>query len=75
MGGGGGQFEQLIGLMKAMFYKTVGEGMLTWNELSEVLLDIEVAMNNRPLSYIEDDIQMPTLTSNAMLLQSPNFLP
>jgi len=72
---GGGQFERLIGLMKAMFYKTVGGGILTWNELSEVLLDIEVAMNNRPLSYMEDDVQMPTLTPNAMLLQSPNFLP
>ena len=26
----GGQFERLIGLMKSMFYKTVGQGLLTW---------------------------------------------
>ena len=47
----GGQFERLIGLMKATFYKTVGQGLLTWEELTEVLLDIEVTLNNHPLSY------------------------
>ena len=36
----GGQFERLIGVMKSMFYKTVGQGLLTWEELSEVILDI-----------------------------------
>ena len=46
----GGQFERLIGLMKAAFYKTVGGGLLAWDELSEVLLDVEVTINNRPLS-------------------------
>ena len=57
----GGQFERLIGLMKAAFYKTVGQGLLTWEELTEVLLDIEVTLNNRPLSYLEEDVQLPKL--------------
>ena len=39
--GGGGSSKKLIRLMKAVFYKTVGSGMLTWEELSEVLLDVE----------------------------------
>ena len=56
----GGQFERLIGLMKAAFYKTVGQGLLTWEELTEVLLNIEVTLNNRPLSYLEEDVQLPT---------------
>ena len=72
---GGGQFERLIGLMKAIFYKTVGGGMLTWEELSEVLLDVEIVMNNRPLSYMEEDVQLPTLTPNSMLFLNPNYLP
>ena len=50
----GGQFERLIGLMK-------GQGLLTWEELTEVVLDIEVTLNNRPLSYWEEDVQLPTL--------------
>ena len=40
-----------------------------------VLLDVEVALNNQPLSYLEDDIQLPTLTPNALLFGQPNTLP
>ena len=55
----GGQFERLIGLFKSSFYKSIGNGILTWSELEEVVLDIEIAMNNRPLCYLEDDVQLP----------------
>lgn len=41
---------------------------LHWSELEEVLLDVEINMNNRPLTYIEEDIQYPILTSNNMIL-------
>ena len=71
----GGQFEHLIGLMKAAFYKTVGQDLLTWEELTEVLLDIEVTLNNRPLSYLEGDVQLPTLTPNSFLFTNSNILP
>ena len=71
----GGQFERLIGLMKAAFYKTVGQGLLTWEELNEVLLDVEVTLNNRPLSYLEEDVQLPTLTPNSFLFLNSNILP
>ena len=47
-------------------YKTIGKNSLTWYELEEVLMDIEITLNNRPLSYVEDDIQMPVLTPNTM---------
>ena len=63
----GGQFERLIGLFKSSFYKSIGNGVLTWSELEEVLLDIEIAINNRPLCYLEDDVQMQVLTPNSML--------
>jgi hypothetical protein len=71
----GGQFERLIGLVKRALYKTIGGGFLKWNEMQEVLLDVEVALNNRPLGYIEDDIQMPTLTPNSMLFVNSNNIP
>ena len=53
----GGQYERLIGLFKRSFYKQIGGGKLTFEELVDVVLDVEVALNNRPLSYIEDDVQ------------------
>ena len=31
-------------------YESMGRASLVWNELEEVLLDVEVALNNHPLS-------------------------
>ena len=44
-------------------------------ELQEVLLDIEVAFNNRPLSYMDEVIQLPILTTSSFLYGQPNMLP
>ena len=71
----GGQFERFIGVFKATFYKVIGNASLTFEELEETVLDIEVNMNDRPLSYMEDDVSFPTLTPSAFLLQSPNAVP
>ena len=64
----GGHFERLIGLTKQSLFKSLGKTRLSWNELESVLLDVEVNLNNRPLIYIEDDIQYPIVTPNSMLL-------
>ena len=71
----GGQFERLIGLVKTALNKTIGKGLLTWAELCEVVLDVEIALNNRPLCYLEDDIQLPVLTPNSLLFLRSNQLP
>ena len=63
----GGQFERLIGITKSTLYKSVGKSQLTWKEFVEVLLDIEITLNNRPLMYVEDDIQLPLLTPNVLI--------
>ena len=71
----GGQFERLIGLVKSTLNKTIGNGLLRWKELQDALLDVGITLNNRPLSYVEDDVQMPLLTLNAMLFLNSNLLP
>ena len=71
----GGQFERLIGLVKRALHKTIGKGSLSWNELKEILVDIEVALNTRPLSYMEDDVQLPTLTPNSTMFIGSTFAP
>ena len=71
----GGQFERMIGLVKGALGKTIGNGFLAWKELEEVLLDVEITLNNRPLGYVEDDIQLPVLTPNNMLYLNSNTLP
>ena len=32
-------------------------------------------MNNRPLTYMEEDVELPTLTPNSMLFTTPNYIP
>ena len=49
--------------------------MLTWTELCEVVLDVEIALNNRLLCYFEDDIQLPVLTPKSLLFLRSNHLP
>ena len=39
------------------------------------MLDVEIAVNNRPLSYVEDDVQLPLLTPNLMMYRQSNILP
>ena len=65
----------MVGLVKRSLYKTIGNGFLSWKELEEVILDVEVSLNNRPLSYVEDDVQLPVLTPNTLLFGRSNVLP
>ena len=41
---------------------------MTYNEFEETLLDVEINLNNRPLTYVEDDIQLNVLTPNSIIL-------
>ena len=48
---------------------------MTWAELEEILLDIEIILNNRPLAYIEEEIDYPILIPNSLILgRDGNFL-
>ena len=39
------------------------------------MLDVEEALNNRPLGYFEDDVQLPVLKLISMLNANPNMMP
>ena len=62
-----------MGLVKQALYKVIGRAVPTWKELTEVMLDIEIALNNRPLSYVEDDIQLQTLTPNVLVNSGTHY--
>ena len=48
-------------------YKRIGNSMLTWNEFEKLLLDIELILNNRPLIYVEDNVQLQVITPNTLI--------
>ena len=63
----GGQYERLIGIVKQSLYRVTGKALLKLKELKEVLMDVETVLNNRPLSYVEDDVELQELTPNLMI--------
>ena len=70
----GGIFERLIGIMKTSLSKVIGKGLLTFDELEKVLLDVECVMNNRPLCYQEEGFTISALTPNLLLREKPAVL-
>lgn len=43
--------------------------------MKEVVVDIELALNKRPLSYLEDDVELPALAPSSILHVGPMHLP
>ena len=71
----GGQFERMVGLVKQSLYKATGYANAKLNELEEILLDIEINPNNRPLTHMEDDVAFPVLTPNSLIFGQPTSSP
>ena len=71
----GGMFERMVSIVKGALYKVVGAAKLSFKEMQEVLLDIQIVLNNRPLTYCEDDVEMPVLTPNMLIFGKANYLP
>ena len=57
----------MIGIMKRSLSKSVGQALLTFEELEEALLDVECFMNNRPLYYMGEECEEAVLTPNLLL--------
>ena len=63
----------MVGLVKQALYKNVWRAALTWDELADLLQDVELTPNNRSLGYVEGVVQIPVLTPNVMLFGQPNI--
>ena len=51
----GAFYERMIGTVKSCLRKTIGRAMLSYDELTTILIEIECIVNNRPISYVYDD--------------------
>ena len=54
---GGGFWEWLVQSTNRYLKKTVGHTSMTFEELRIVVVEIESTLNNRPLSYVYDDVE------------------
>ena len=64
----GGYWERLIGLTKASIKKTLGRAHITLPTLQTIVTEVEAVLNDRPMTYISDDITDPEPLTPAHLL-------
>ena len=57
----------MVGLVEQSLFKVIERVNLTKQELGAISIDIETVLNNRPLRYIKNYIQMTVLTSNTLM--------
>ncbi|UYV78691.1 hypothetical protein LAZ67_16002414 [Cordylochernes scorpioides] len=64
----GGWWERLIGMMKQLLFRILGQTSLGYEELSTVMCDVERLMNTCPLTYlIEESEDLVPLTPSLFL--------
>ena len=64
----GGFWERLIGLTKIAIKKTLGRTHVSLLVLQTIVVEVELILNNRPLTYLSDDVRDPEpLTPSHML--------
>ncbi|GBO05356.1 hypothetical protein AVEN_94134-1 [Araneus ventricosus] len=75
----GGFWERLMRSIKEPLRKTLGRALLTLEELSTILTEIESVINNRPITYDSDELDEPrALTPSHFLLpghRNTGFVP
>lgn len=72
----GGMFERMIGSAKKCLRKTVGRSKLAYDELNTAVIEIEMILNSRPLTYLTtDDIEEPLTPSHLIVGRRLRNLP
>ena len=64
----GGYWERLIGLTKTCIKKTLGRAHITLLTLQTVIVKVEALLNDRPLTYVSEDISDPEPLTPAHIL-------
>ena len=64
----GGVFERLVRSTKRCLRKALGQAKLSYDELLTALIEIEMVLNSRPLTYISaDDLEEPLTPSHLLM--------
>ena len=47
----------MIGIVKSALKKVVGHALITLEELSSLLVEVESAVNDRPLTFVPEEFE------------------
>ena len=64
----GGFWKHLIGLTKQAIRKTLGRTFISLDQLQTVVVEVESMLNDRPLTYVNSDLQDPLPLTPSNLL-------
>ena len=63
----GGVFERMIQTAKRCLRKTIGKARLTYEELLTSVIEVEMTLNSRPLSFVSsEDVEEPLTPSHLL---------
>ncbi len=73
----GGFYERMIGIVKSALQKTIGKKLLSLDQFSTILTEVENSVNSRPLCYVSGDIDDPKIITprHFLSLNSVSDLP
>ncbi|KAF2879529.1 hypothetical protein ILUMI_26644 [Ignelater luminosus] len=67
----GGFWERLVGLVKRLLRRILGNASVTYEELQTLLCEVESSLNERPLTYVsEDSSDLQPLTPSMFLREN-----
>lgn len=64
----GGFYERLVGVTKTVLKKVLAHSLLTLDELSTLVTEVESVVNDRPLTYVPSTLDEPEPLTPSMLL-------
>ena len=71
----GGFYERCIGIVKQCLRKVLHNKCITLEELRTLLVEIEARVNNRPLTYVNENINEPEALTPSHLLTGDRIEP
>ena len=63
----GGHYERFVGLVKSALSSSIHSKRMSEADLFIVLKEVQLIVNSRPLTYLEDDLSLDTLMPNKLL--------
>ncbi|UYV75589.1 hypothetical protein LAZ67_13000678 [Cordylochernes scorpioides] len=70
----GGWWERLVGLMKQLIRKVLGDKTVSYEELQTVICEVESAMNSRPLTAISEESGLVPRTPTKFMCDNASCL-